>query len=78
MTSTSGPENYKKESSSKKKVELADFEFIEVKTKFGVSSVLGKGAYGIVRYVKMKETGKEYAMKIVIYHFWSQDLTKIR
>jgi serine/threonine protein kinase len=48
-----------------KRKSLNDYEFIEKKGKTESSDVIGKGAYGIVRLAKEKETGKLVAIKMV-------------
>lgn len=52
---------------SRKKRNLEDFEFVDIDSKHGKSSILGKGAYGVVKLVKLKESGRLYAMKIVCF-----------
>ena len=41
---------------SKKTID--DFDFVEKSTKTGPSSELGRGAYGVVRLVRERETNK--------------------
>ena len=44
---------------------LAQYSFVELDTKLGPSSELGRGASGVVRLVEQRETRKQFAMKIV-------------
>lgn len=44
---------------------LNDYEFVQKKGVSESSDVIGKGAYGIVRLAKEKETGKLVAIKMV-------------
>jgi serine/threonine protein kinase len=44
---------------------LNDYEFVQKKGINESSDVIGKGAYGIVRLAKEKETGKLAAIKMV-------------
>ena len=43
------------------KKRLSDYEFVEQNSEY-----LGKGAYGAVRLVREKATGKKFALKIVV------------
>ena len=52
---------------SSKRRTIRDFEFLEIDSKYGKTSIQGKGAYGCVKKVRMKENGKVFAMKIVIF-----------